>query len=627
MGKEKNTNVDYTQKVLEVKDLKKYFFSGTGKKKLVVPAVDGITFDVYKREVFGLVGESGCGKTTTGRTIIKLYTPTDGSVDLNGLRISAGYKGNQMEIKKIKKETKDEIASFNAYKKEVIQINKKLDQDVDFLKQDIQLIKNKELSDIKEVNRELEHYNTKKYDIRSIYRLDVEKLNYAFGLSKAKIIEATQNPAEREYQYQLNIAKNRYKKKVEGLKESAALKKEVLEQRIETLRKGHEELIESLKQKYEPLISKDEANKLDKKDAKAQIAELNSKLKKDLTERKAKFLEDKKQLVMPDQKSAKEQIKKIQAEAKGKINQKREEIKKLKLEAKKTIAGISKDKLKVTEANQEKIDQIKAESKLKIQEQKDLIKEIKESNNSSEALLASRKMLMIFQDPISSLNPRMTVKEIVGEGLTILGGYSDDEINKKVGEALELVGLDPEYGARYPHEFSGGQRQRIGIARALIMQPNFIIADEPVSALDVSIRAQVINLLSKLRDELGLTMLFIAHDLSVVRFFCDRIAVMYYGKIVEVAESEELFKNPMHPYTVSLLSAIPHPDPDYEKGRKRVSYDPSMHDYRMDRPTLREVAPGHTVYANEKEFKEMQKKYKADNEKKPSVKKSGGEKA
>jgi oligopeptide transport system ATP-binding protein len=171
------------------------------------------------------------------------------------------------------------------------------------------------------------------------------------------------------------------------------------------------------------------------------------------------------------------------------------------------------------------------------------------------------------------------------------------------------VGLSADYATRYPHEFSGGQRQRIGIARALIMNPNFIIADEPISALDVSIRAQVINLLTELREELGLTILFIAHDLSVVRFFCDRIAVMYYGKIVELAPSEELFARPMHPYTRSLLSAIPQPDPDYEKGRKRINYNPSQHDYRIDKPSLRDVAPGHSVYANDKEFEIIKKEY------------------
>jgi oligopeptide transport system ATP-binding protein len=197
----------------------------------------------------------------------------------------------------------------------------------------------------------------------------------------------------------------------------------------------------------------------------------------------------------------------------------------------------------------------------------------------------------------------MTVKEIISEGLVIQGKTQKKDIETKVSEVLSLVGLSPDYASRYPHEFSGGQRQRIGVARALIMNPNVIIADEPISALDVSIRAQVINLLFTLREKLGLTILFIAHDLSVVRFFCDRIAVMFNGKIVEMAPSDELFKNPMHPYTISLLSAIPQPDPDYEKNRKRIHYNPSQHNYdKSNLPTLKEISPRHYVLANEEEF-------------------------
>jgi ABC-type oligopeptide transport system ATPase subunit len=213
---------------------------------------------------------------------------------------------------------------------------------------------------------------------------------------------------------------------------------------------------------------------------------------------------------------------------------------------------------------------------------------------------------MIFQDPVASLNPRMTVKEIIAEGLVIRGIKEKSLIDAKVYEILELVGLRREHAGRYPHEFSGGQRQRIGIARAVIMEPKLLIADEPVSALDVSIQAQVINLLSDLRERLGLTILFIAHDLSVVKYFSDRIGVMHFGKLVEVAEAEELFENPLHPYTRALLSAIPLPDPRAEKNRRRILYDPkTAHDYSVDRPQMREIKPGHWVYCNEKEFGEL----------------------
>lgn len=227
--------------------------------------------------------------------------------------------------------------------------------------------------------------------------------------------------------------------------------------------------------------------------------------------------------------------------------------------------------------------------------------------------VASKKRLstqiqMIFQDPIASLDPRMTVREIISEGLVINGVKDKKYIEEKVYEVLETVGLVREHAGRYPHEFSGGQRQRIGIARAVIMQPEMIIADEPISALDVSIQAQVINLLNDLRDKFGLTILFIAHDLSVVKYFSDRIGVMYFGKMVELASSDELFAHPLHPYTKSLLSAIPLPDPHYEKKRVRMIYNPmAEHDYSEDKPSMREVSPKHFVYCNDKEFENYRK--------------------
>ena len=244
-----------------------------------------------------------------------------------------------------------------------------------------------------------------------------------------------------------------------------------------------------------------------------------------------------------------------------------------------------------------------------IASQKEAMRKAKEDNKNS-----AEGIQMIFQDPISSLDPRMTIREIIAEGLVIQGVKDKKYIDDKVYEMLAKVGLVREHAGRYPHEFSGGQRQRIGIARAIVMNPDLIIADEPVSALDVSIQAQVINLLDELRHEMGLTIMFIAHDLSVVKYFSDRIMVMYFGKVVEIASSDELFAHPMHPYTRSLLSAIPHPDPKFEKQRVRVVYDPAKdHDYSQEGPTLKEVAPGHFVSCNSAEFESIRAKLAEEN--------------
>ena len=200
---------------------------------------------------------------------------------------------------------------------------------------------------------------------------------------------------------------------------------------------------------------------------------------------------------------------------------------------------------------------------------------------------------MVFQDPRSSLNPRMTVMEIISEGLVINGARDKEYIKEKVYGIMELVGLPRDFSDRYPHEFSGGQRQRIGIARAVIMRPELIIADEPVSALDVSVQAQIINLLSDLRDELGLAVMFIAHDLSVVKHFCKRIGVMYFGRLVELASSDEIFENPIHPYTRALLSAIPFPNPKIERNKKRIVYN--KEDFSPKGEEMKEVKPDHYV--------------------------------
>ena len=219
----------------------------------------------------------------------------------------------------------------------------------------------------------------------------------------------------------------------------------------------------------------------------------------------------------------------------------------------------------------------------------------------------TRKIQMIFQDPMASLNERAKVDYIIAEGLLNLPKkLSKQERNRIISEALDSVGLLPEFASRFPHEFSGGQRQRIGIARAMVMNPEFIIADEPISALDVSIRAQVLNLMAKLQREMGLTYLFISHDLSVMRFICDRICVIHKGVLVELAETEELFAHPMHPYTQALLSAIPMPDPEREKKKVLKVYDPSQHDYSTDKPKWMEIRPNHFVWANEAEFAKYQ---------------------
>ena len=384
--------------LLKVENLCQYF----GPTK----AVDNVSFEVKKGEVFGLVGESGCGKTTTGRSIIKLYNITGGNVIFKGTRIAAGLKSYKEAIAKAKADAKAgkiTAAECNA----IVTEQKALMKQADF--------------DMKNCDK--------------VY------------------------------------AKN---------------------------------LMAACKAKYEALLARA---------SESEKAALQAEYKDEM--RKAK--------------------------------------------------------------NTKLVTQIQ----------------------------------MIFQDPIASLDPRMTVREIIAEGLRIQGERNEKVIDEKVFQMLELVGLVREHASRYPHEFSGGQRQRIGVARAIIMNPDMIIADEPVSALDVSVQAQVINLLNELREKFGLTILFVAHDLSVVKYFSDRIGVMYFGKMVELADSDELFLNPLHPYTKSLLSAIPLPDPIYEKQRQRIAYNPlASHDYSVEQPTFREVKPGHFVMCNEAEYQQYLKELK-----------------
>ena len=404
--------MDNGEVLLKVEDLCQYFKIGPGNE---LKAVDHVSFDIKKGEVFGLVGESGCGKTTTGRSIIRLYDITSGSVYFKGQRICAGVRSYKDAIKQACLDYETKAAPYKG-------------------KQDEE-------------------------SLQAIARLKAER----------------------------------------------------------------DEIL------------------LDQK-AKMQAARYDHKNCNKLY--------------------AQEQVKKIEAEYAPLLEAETDEGKK---------AALLKEKNeKVRLAKKDRI---------------------------------MNSMQMIFQDPIASLNPRMTVREIIAEGLIIRGIKDKKYIDEQVYRVLNLVGLVEEHAGRYPHEFSGGQRQRIGIARSIILNPDLIIADEPISALDVSIQAQVINLLNGLREQLGLTILFIAHDLSVVKYFSDRIGVMYYGKMVELAPADELFDHPLHPYTKSLLSAIPLPDPEYERGRKRITYNPlAEHDYSVQQPTMREVKPGHFILCNDAEF-------------------------
>ena len=387
--------------LLKVEHLQQFFKMGRKELK----AVNDVSFEIYKGEVFGLVGESGCGKTTTGRSIIRLYDITGGSVYYKGERICAGT---------------------------------------------------------------------------------------------------------RSYKDAIKVARAQFKK---GLISEEEFKKIVDENRIEIKN----------------------AIKDHKKYSRTKVADDNDPIK------------------------------------------------------------LAKEDLKSGKITKEKYDQLVSDYK---------------TNNVMKNNKLTNEIQMIFQDPIASLDPRMTVRDIIAEGLIIRGIKDKEYIDQQVYKILDVVGLVQEHASRYPHEFSGGQRPRIGIARAIVMNPELIIADEPISALDVSIQAQVINLLHELSDKMGLTILFIAHDLAVVKYFSDRIAVMYYGKIVELATSEELFKYPFHPYTKALLSAIPLPDPITEKNRKRTVYNPILdHDYSTEGPSMREVYPGHFVYCNTEEFERFQKMY------------------
>ncbi|WP_269146501.1 ATP-binding cassette domain-containing protein [Haploplasma modicum] len=615
----KNNKIDYNETVLEVRNLEKHFNVGRGKDKLIVPAVDNISFDVYKREVFGIVGESGSGKTTAGRTIMKLYEPTNGYTILNGELIGAGYRGNTVQIRKIKRETKKEIRFLDKYKTEVYNIKSATRKEIALLTNKKDILKENANNEINKINSKKVHYKKSLYELKNQLNVDINKIIFDFNQKEENILNKSKNQAEIEYKKEVSIQNVVFSQKKDAIKDSAALTKA---QREEELRKVNEEnnsALELLINKFTPLIEEAKKDIIELSVAKEELKKLNIEKENDINVLKQKYEEDKIKIInnKPNFEQIKRDITNVKTKLKEDLAELNIKIKELNDQAKENIGKLEKNKKTIQELKTYLDDKksLLNKSRELINIEKEKIAKAIKINKSKESLVHSRQMQMIFQDPISSLNPRMTVKEIISEGLIIQKRHTDAEIDAKVKEVLELVGLAPEYVSRYPHEFSGGQRQRIGIARALVMNPDFIIADEPISALDVSIRAQVINLLTELKNELGLTILFIAHDLSLVRFFCDRIAVMNNGKIVELATSEELFKHPMHKYTKSLLSAIPQPDPDYEKGRKRINYNPALeHDYSVDKPQMREIAPNHMVYANDKEFKEMLIEYQKQND-------------
>lgn len=674
----KPNNVDYTEKVLEVRNLRQYFKVGFGKKKILVKAVDGVSFDIYKREVFGLVGESGSGKTTIGRTIIKLYEPTGGRVTFNGNVIGAGYEDHLYNIRKIKARAREEILIHQPLKHAIANLKANAKIEKDNLKQTKKALKAKLISDkeavLKQTNDHKELIRQTKFD----HKIRLSDLKYELNLAIEELYLDNIDTILKDRITNIKLANNKANDKIKFIKgstisryekdEQVRLINETRENEIEFAEKNarasiikHLNLSENanidykeirkthsakelrvIKEKTAELKAKHNENVANEKDAfKAKMAELNeitfdndkinlelSKLNETFKEDVLKIDEQIKELndvLKSNIKKVKEEalsnpdkfkvntnaIKKIKAETKEKVLAEKSLVKEAKLQNKlkesaenkaKRLALLNDAKTKYKEllanANEAGADKV-ALKQLKANYQAE-VAEINKAKPNYINYLSS--MQMIFQDPISSLNPRMVVSEIISEGLKIQGVKDKKLIEEKVFEILNLVGLNKDHSTRYPHEFSGGQRQRIGIARALIANPDFIIADEPISALDVSIQAQVINLLNELKEKLDLTILFIAHDLSVVKYFSDRIAVMYSGKIVELASSEELFLNPLHPYTKSLLSAIPNPDPEGEKTRKRILYSPSVHDYSKQKPTLREIKPGHFISANDEEL-------------------------
>jgi oligopeptide transport system ATP-binding protein len=605
MAKEK-VKIDYSQKVLEIQNLQQHFKTGFGKRRIINKAVDGVTFDVYKRESFGLVGESGCGKTTLGRTIIKLYKPTQGLVKLNGIAVGMGYQGNLNNIKKLKKEFKDEFIKQDTFKSKLKDLNDTYQVEKKTIKDKIQALHNEGLKTFEIYQKEIDVLEQSIIDLKETHLADVSDLTFKTNQIILSLINTPEALERKNFEYKIASEKNKCRKKVGAINDSKGLESEERKKQIQALEEERDSRIAVFKQEFDSNVQtlietdaqKTERVNLVKKHKEEKQIKV-SKEKERYTQKKLELKEKLKTL------KAAKVSKELPENIKNELNALKQTLSELDLNYKKSITDLKlsfKTNIESFPVDTQAQEKIKQHYQVLINKEKEIIKEAHAVENMKHDE-SMNKMQMIFQDPISSLNPRMTVKEIIAEGLRIQGFKDDEVINQKVFDVLKIVGLVPEHAFRYPHEFSGGQRQRIGIARALIVNPDFIIADEPISALDVSIQAQIINLMNELKKTLGLTILFIAHDLSVVKYFCDRIAVMYYGKIVELASAEELFKNPMHPYTKSLLSAVPQPDPITERKRKRIPYDPTLHDYSKDTPVLTEVSKDHFVLANTKEIK------------------------
>jgi oligopeptide transport system ATP-binding protein len=529
---------------------------------------------------------------------------------LNNITISVGIQGYLEKIADIKRQLNEDILKLNPAKIKGIELKKEVKAKIEKLQFEKQeLLKQKE-QELKVISKLFDQYRADKYQITALMQIENQKVIFDFNQKVMKTKQSLQNEALLKFNNEIKIANEKLSHKLNGLKDSAALDAKTIEERIAKLKADHEAVIQQLKSIYEPQIQANATKVLTKAKSALMINQFASEKTKALLVIKEKFQKDIAALVSPDKAKYEKEVKEVTSRFAKKTDDINKKISQLNSKLRLDISKFptSKANLENQSKVKEQVQKLKTVANLQIKELQAKIADAKRINGSKDTLKESQKMQMIFQDPISSLNPRMTVKEIISEGLVIQGNTSKKDIEKKVAEVLTLVGLSPEYASRYPHEFSGGQRQRIGVARALIMDPNVIIADEPISALDVSIRAQVINLLFTLREKLGLTILFIAHDLSVVRFFCDRIAVMYNGKVVEMASSEELFKNPLHPYTVSLLSAIPQPDPDYEKNRKRIHYNPRIHQYSPSNlPKLREVSKDHFVLLSDGELAQLDK--------------------